>query len=290
MRVILGHNQFIGISHISESRSREREQIFSKIENIYKVVEAASKLGYKSMIIETHPRMLEFVEYYKKNKTFDMDFYLQTPYAQGYIQKMNEQGIIGLISDIVTKTGFVGASSLVLRGAVNLIAGDPLAVAISALKLEVAPFDGINIKALLLHNIITDLALSLRISDAFSEYENYVRDKLGYVPGYITLNFPLFRKCFEEWHLSSPLVMTPVNPQGYDMNPSRDIVENALKSYHGDIIAMNVLGGGAFPVTEAAKYLKSFDSVKQCVIGASSRNHLKESLMRLGENSSNGLL
>ena len=36
--------------------------------------------------------MLEFINYYEKNQTFDMDFYLQVPYVQGYIQKVNEKG------------------------------------------------------------------------------------------------------------------------------------------------------------------------------------------------------
>ena len=56
MELILGHNQFIGVSHISEERAREREKTFSKVENIYRVVEAASAVGLTDMIIETHPR------------------------------------------------------------------------------------------------------------------------------------------------------------------------------------------------------------------------------------------
>ena len=81
MELVLGHNQFIGVSHISEERGREREKKFSKVDNIYRVVEAASAAGVKNMIIETHPRMLDFVKYYKQNKTFDMNFYLQVPYV-----------------------------------------------------------------------------------------------------------------------------------------------------------------------------------------------------------------
>ena len=33
MDMILGHNQFIGISHTSEERAREREKKFSNVEN-----------------------------------------------------------------------------------------------------------------------------------------------------------------------------------------------------------------------------------------------------------------
>jgi len=63
MELILGHNQFIGISHISEEQSRERNQRFSTAEGIYKIVEYAADLGFTGMIIESHPRMIDFLKY-----------------------------------------------------------------------------------------------------------------------------------------------------------------------------------------------------------------------------------
>ncbi|MGB9980292.1 hypothetical protein [Methanobacterium sp.] len=276
MELILGHNQFIGISHISEERSREREKKFSKIENIYNVVEAASELGYKSMIMETHPRMVEFFSYYNENKTFDMDFYLQVPYVAGYVKKMNEKGIMGLVSDLVSQTGFLGAGGMALKGAANFLKRDYMSLAMSVLKFEVSPFSDINIKSLLLHNVFTDLLLALEMTDAFTEFERYVKDDLDLDPGFITLNFPLLKNNFEKWDINPSFVMTPVNPQGYDMNPSREVVEENISNYNGKIIAMNLLGGGAFSVEESNSYIRGFDNINHCVIGASSKEHLNE--------------
>ena len=276
MELILGHNQFIGISHISDERSREREQKFSKIENIYNVVETASELGYKSMIMETHPRMVDFFNYYKENQTFDMDFYLQVPYALGYVKKMNERGIKGLLSDLVRQTGFSGVGSFALKSTAKLLKRDYVALGISVLKFETSPFTDVNIKSLLLHNVVTDLLLSLGISDAFLEYERYVKDDLGIDPGFITLNFPMLNKNLEDWDMKPSFVMTPINPLGYDMNPSRKVVEKNISNYDGKLIAMNLLGGGAFSVKEANSYIKNFNNINHCVIGASSREHLKE--------------
>ncbi|QUH22620.1 hypothetical protein HYG87_01970 [Methanobacterium alkalithermotolerans] len=276
MELILGHNQFIGISHISEDRSREREKKFSNIENIYKVAENASDLGYKGMVIETHPRMIEFFNYYKENQTFDMDFYLQVPYVVGYVKKMNEKGIKGLLSDLMGQTGFIGAGGLALKGASNFLKRDYMALAMSILKLEVSPFTDVNIKSLLLHNVFTDLLLSLKIEDAFIKYESYVKDDLGIDPGLITLNFPMLKNNLDSWNIKPKYVMTPLNPSGYDMNPSKEIVEKNIVDYNGKIIAMNVLGGGAFTVKDSSDYLKRFININQCVIGASSGEHLKE--------------
>ncbi len=276
MDLILGHNQFLGISHISEERSREREKKFSNVENIYKIVEKASEFGYKGMIIETHPHMLKFLEYYKNSRTFDMDFYLQVPYVQGYIQKMNEKGLSGLVKEIIQRSGIKSASAMALKNIINLAKKDYLSMATSALQLEIAPFEEFNIKALLLHNVITDLLLSLRVGDAFTEYIGYVKDKLELKPGFITLNFQLFKSSCEKWDIKPPLVVTPVNLGGYDMNPSKEIVEFTIKKYTGEITAMNILGGGAYSIGEASDYLKSFDSIKCCIIGASSEKHLRE--------------
>ena len=119
MELILGHNQFLVISHISEERSREREKKFSDVKNIYKIVEKAVDFGYKGMIVETHPRMLEFLKYYKENETFEIDFYLQLPYVQGYIQKMNEQGLSGLILEIIRRGGIKTMSSTLMKNLIN---------------------------------------------------------------------------------------------------------------------------------------------------------------------------
>lgn len=282
MKLILGHNQFIGISHISESKSREQDAKFANVENIYRVVEAASDLGYDAMIIETHPRMLEFFQYYKKNGTFDMDFYLQVPYVHGYIQRMNENGIKNLLFDVVRQTKIVGAGSMALKGIVNILKRDYVSLSSSLLNLEMSSFADAKIKALLLHNVITDLLLSLGVSSAFSEYVDYVKNDLGVQPGFTTLNFPLLQNSFKDWGITPDLIMTPINPKGFDMNPSRDCVEQTIKDFSGKIIAMNVLGGGAFPVKDAHIYLDNFKNIQYCVVGASSREHLKELIETLG--------
>jgi hypothetical protein len=276
MDLLLGHNQFLGISHISEERSRERDKKFSDVKNIYKVVEKAVDLGYKGMILETHPRMLEFLKYYKNNETFQIDFYLQLPYIQGYIQKMNEQGLSGLILEIVRRGGIKTLSSTVLKNLINYVKKDYITMAISFLQFERAPFRDINIKAILLHNVVTDLLLSLRISSALEDYNIFVEEKMEIKPGFITLNFELFKKSFEDWNIKPHLVMTPINPGGYDMNPSSSAVETALRNYAGEVIAMNILGGGAFSPSVSCSYLKSFKNIEYCVIGASSNEHLKE--------------
>lgn len=283
MELILGHNQFIGISHLSEEKSIELEKKFYNAKDIYRVVESAASLGYRNMIFENHPRMLEFLKLYLCSHTFDMDFYLQVPYIQGYIKKMNETGLSGLARDMIHKEGLKGVSAMALRNVINLAQKNYLSIAASAIELETSPLRDANIKALLMHNVTTDLLLSLQVSSAFTEYVEYVKDNLNLNPGFTTVNFPLLKKSFEKWDMPSSLIMTSVNIKGYDMNPSKVVVESSIKEYNGDLIAMNVLGGGAFSIREANNYLKGFKNIKSCVVGASSREHLIELIEILGK-------
>jgi hypothetical protein len=276
VELILGHNQFIGVSHISEERGRERDKKFSKVENIYRVVEAASAVGFKNMIIETHPRMLDFLQYYERNKTFDMNFYLQVPYVQAFVQTINQRGMRGFLSEMVGRAGLAGTSSLALKSAFNLLKKDYLGIALSYFKVEIAPFSEFSVKALILHNTITDLLMALEVSSAFSAFDQYVNDVLKLDFGLATWNFSLTKRNLERWDLRPAFLMTPVNVKGFDMNPTKDEIEAGLREYEGTVFAMNVLGGGAYSLPEAASYVKSFDAIKRCVVGASSRDHLKE--------------
>ena len=276
MELILGHNQFIGVSHTSEERGRERERKFSKVENIYRVVEAASAVGFKNMMIETHPRMLDFLQYYERNQTFDMNFYLQVPYVQAYVQTINQRGMRGFLSEMIGRAGLAGTSSLALKSTFNLLKKDYLAIALSYFKVEIAPFSEFSVKALILHNTLTDLLMALEVSSAFSAFDQYVNDVLKLDLGLATWNFSLVKRNLERWDLRPAFVMTPVNVKGFDMNPTQEDIEARLRDYDGTVFAMNVLGGGAYAVPEAASYVKSFDVVKRCVVGASSAEHLKE--------------
>jgi hypothetical protein len=276
VELILGHNQFIGVSHISEERGRERDKKFSKVDNIYRVVEAASAVGFKNMMIETHPRMLDFLQYYERNKTFDMNFYLQVPYVQAFVQTINQRGMRGFLSEMIGRAGVAGTSSLALKSAFNLLKKDYLAIALSYFKVEIAPFSEFSVKALILHNTLTDLLMALEVSSAFSAFDQYVNDVLKLDFGLATWNFSLTKRNLERWNLRPAFLMTPVNVKGFDMNPTKDEIEAGLRDYEGTVFAMNVLGGGAYSLPEAASYVKSFDAIKRCVVGASSRDHLKE--------------
>src|SRR4030042_4179097 len=112
--------------------------------------------------------------------------------------------------EIIKRGGIKTSSALVLKNIINIAKKDYSSIVTSALRLEVEPFIDTKIKALFLHNVLTDLLLSLQMQEIFIKYIEYAEDKLRIKPGFATLNFQLFKNSFEKWKINPPLVMTPV--------------------------------------------------------------------------------
>ena len=54
--IILGHNQFFGINHMSSEKGIEREKLFSDIQNVMDIIRHAHSLGIRGLSLSTHQR------------------------------------------------------------------------------------------------------------------------------------------------------------------------------------------------------------------------------------------
>ena len=276
MKLILGHNQFLGISHISEANASERDARFSKPENILDAVQAASECGFKTMIIESHPRMRAFMELYEKTATFDMDFLLQVPHVSGYVRHMAESGVQGVVREIIAGTPAYEMLKTPFQLLPKLVKTDYVGMGIKALDLEMSKYSKYAIKGTLLHNVVTDLLMSLDSESAFNQYFDRVQRRFGVKAGLITLNLPMLASQLDQWGIRPGMILTPLNPYGFDMNPSKEAVEECVRKGDKEVVAMNILGGGSISLDEASSYLKSIKGLNGLVVGASSRKHMEE--------------
>lgn len=275
MDITLGHNQFIGVSHTSEAKSKQLDLQFSSPEKIMEVVEGAYEIGIRSMIVETHPRMFEFLKYYHASDTIDMKITLQMPNVQSYVRAIGSKGLDGIIKDTIRES----RPDILLKGTMrsikNVMAKRYMRLGATGLEFVASAYMKYGIDRVLVHNVLTDFLLALNMNDALvSIKENFEKDYCVNV-GFITLNLPMFLDNFTE--ISKPFdIMTPVNPVGFDMNPSISVVEDRIQNTRHNIIAMNVLGGGSVPIKNATDYLKSFGRMRECVVGSSKISHLQE--------------
>lgn len=77
-----------------------------------------------------------------------MNFFLQVPYTQAYVQTINQRGLRGFLSEMIGRAGLAGTSTLAIKSAFNLLEKDYLAIALSYFKVEIAPFSEFSVKAL----------------------------------------------------------------------------------------------------------------------------------------------
>ena len=132
-----------------------------------------------------------------------------------------------------------------------------------------------KINTVFLHDVLTDLALSLNLKEIFEIFQTHLQDKYDIEAGLVTKNFPILVSRLHEWNSKFSVIMTSFNKAGFQMNPSKQACEKTLVSYDGNVIAMSVLAGGYLRPKEACDYILSQPKINTIVIGISSIAHAK---------------
>ena len=276
--IILGHNQFIGVDHLSQDRTRNRTERFSDIQKILDVVKSFYDLGGTGMMLSTHPKARTIMEAISSEAELskNLNLYPLIPYAQGYVRKANEKGVVGMLKDALEPASTYNKFKIILKGGVSVLRKDFLNIVSTLIDVEMLPFKESNVKAVFLHNVLTDLALSLKAQSIFEFYVDYIKDNYGVIPAFGTMNFARLVKSFDEWGIRKPLVMASFNKAGFQMNPSREECERCLSEYDVDVLAMSTLAAGYLKPKEAYGYLFSLPNIESVVVGVSTKKHAEE--------------
>ena len=199
--IILGHNQFVGVDHLSQDRARDRIERFSDTKRILDVISYFYELGGRGMMLSTHQRATEIMRAIGSEPELskNMNFYPLIPYAQGYIRRANEMGVVGMLNDVLEPASTSAKLKILFKGGINVMRKDFLSLLSTLIDIELLPFKGFNTKAVFLHNVLTDLALSLKAQNIFEFYVDYIKDNYGVVPAFGTMNFSKLVESFDEW-------------------------------------------------------------------------------------------
>lgn len=277
-KILLGDNPFFGIDHLSQERARQRAKVLTGVEKIAEVIEFASNLGVNDFVVSTHPQLKDLIEHLKSKTTLleTLNFYPILPYAQGYVSKSTEKGMAGAINDIVTTGSLQKKVQIFFNGTIGLVKKDYDKLLRTFIDVELLPLGKVKTNTIFLHNIVTDLAMSLGLKNVFETFVEHVEDKYKKEAGLVTKNFPKLLSTLEQWNMKIPTIMTSFNPIGYQMNPSREDCEAGLLKT-SKVIAMNVLAGGFLKPDKSAEYISGL-KLNSVVIGMSTIDHVKETI------------
>lgn len=272
--LLLGDNPFIGVSHLAQETAR-RESGQATLSNILEVMQAAHESGATGFTFTTHPRNLEVLKHVHTNNPNllrQLNYFVLVPYAQMYVRKSNEEGTPALarniIRDIVTKP------STALEVAGVLLSQDVAGLAGAFIRSELAPFIRIlprnKIRAVLLHEVMTDLMVAFRLDRLLDGIGRYVTEKIGVPFGVETRNFGQLCAFLEKASYVPEFIMAPFNALGYQMAPNRLAAEAALEmvSKRSSVVAMNILASGALTFGNAIEYLSKHDRQLHGIVSA----------------------
>lgn len=238
--------------------------------------------GFMFSVSETTLSILKELD--KRNLTDRLHLYAIVPYAFDYVRIAT---LFGGIPGLVKKCGkdMVGLKNLRgigfgLRGALT---GDLASIMKTYLEYEIsrvktcvskrAHFD-----ALLLHQLITDMALALDLDWVFKSYIDFLASK-NMMPGFNTGNFTFLINKLIEWNidLRQVIIAAPFNKAGFQMTPSITECEKALEIIPEPIvIAISILAAGYLHPKEAVEYVATLPNIKGVAVGVSKEKHARE--------------
>lgn len=276
-RIVLGHNAFFGVDHLSSQRGAERAAYFSDVENVMTVIASAVDAGAGGLMLSTHQRAAAICEALSIDVRLasKLELFPLLPYAQKYVTRANELGLVRVVTQTLAEASTRDKVGLGLDFLRTMYRRDPLDMVRALMRLELRMFRKLNVSTVFLHDAFSDLLITLNVPKVFSLYKSTLRRRFGTTAGIATKNLPLLVQRFQEWGMELPVVLTHVNKAGFHMNPSRKECERALSQPNLKVMAMGTLASGFLAPSEAYPYVNAFSAVKSIVVGASSTAHIR---------------
>lgn len=287
-QLLLGDNPFNAVSHLSQERWRSRSG--SSYDDMTRIISLSIENGATGFTFSTTPLMLAMLNRIReKGFSHKLVLYPVIPDVQSYFQLMSEKGTAGALVERLRRMTPTAKVRSILSGGIGLLSSDPsrilktLVVSEANLVESAMPHNAV-IGSVFLHEIGTDLIVSLGMSKLLKTYCEVVTSSLGVPPGFVTRNFPRFIDFISQgdFGLREYYVLTPFNSVGFQMNPTRDACEEALVEAKGaNVVAMSILAGGQLRLEDAVAYLKSLAFDFSCVVGVSNELHAKQTFSYL---------
>lgn len=276
--IVLGHNAFFGVDHLSAARGAERAAHFDDPARVLEIIRLARQHGAGGMMLSTHERAAPIASLIAAEADLARDFriYPLLPYAQKYVTRANEVGMVNVVLEMLGGTSLSQKASLFIKGGKAFVSKDVNAVLAALMQIELKPFAKLRVPAIFLHDAFTDLALAFGLSDVFAFYLEEIEKSFGAQGGFATKNLPLLLERFGEWGLPRPLVMTHFNAAGFHMNPDRESCERAAGRHDVSILAMGSLASGFLKPDDAYAYLATIGNIDGVVVGATRPAHIEE--------------
>ncbi len=283
--VLVGDNPFHNISHLSQERARARTEDPSDPKYAASLIKISSENGANGFMFSVSETTLSILkELDELDSLSRLRLYAIVPYAFEYVRLATQLGgIPGLAKKFgrdMLKTCNITAIRFGVKG---VLTAEPVDLLKTYLSYEISRINSsthkkANLESLMLHQLITDMALALDLDWLFKSYVEFL-EKRKIMPGFNTGNFSFLVNKLSDWgiNLENVVIAAPFNKVGFQMTPSIEECEKTLKILpEPNVIAISILAAGYISPKEAADYLQTLPNIKGVSIGISKEKHAKE--------------
>jgi len=282
--LLVGDNPFHGISHLSQERARSRIEDLSDPKYASSLIVTASENGANGFTFSVSETTLEILKELDRHGGIGgFRLFPVVPYAFEYVRLANQLGISGLVKKFggeLVRSKSVRSIGHGLRGALT---GDLASIMKTYLSYEISRVKSsvsgrARLDSMMLHQLVTDMALALDLDWLFKSYVDFLSSR-RIAPGFNTGNFAYLVDKFNEWSIDfdEVVVLAPFNKVGFQMTPSIEECEEALRSLPAPaVIAISVLAAGSVTPKDAAEYVAALPNIKGIAVGVSREKHARE--------------
>lgn len=288
--LLVGDNPFHGISHFSQERATSRGNDLTNPDFAAELVTTSIENGANGFMFTVSETTLSILQRISKNEACDqLQLYAIAPYAYEFVRLATSSGgVLGLAKELAGQIMLSGNLKGIVLGAKGIIKTNAADLMKTYLIYEVSRLrtsagKKAILTSLLLHELITDMALALNIDWVFKTHIDFM-ENIGVRPGFETRNFPYLVKRFEEWRIDfrRVVIAAPFNLLAFQMCPSKEQCEKALvKTSEAEIIAFSILAAGRLKLPEAAKYIATLPGLNGVAVGVSNKHHCHETFKLL---------
>jgi hypothetical protein len=278
-RILFGDNQFFGVNHASDEKSREQLIKFKKDETIIKTLDIAKAAGVNTFMCTTYDRIANICEHIitHPDKYVGYKIYPCMPYAHKYANAVTELGIIGALKAYMPGNIFTTA----LKGGLAYLSEDHEKMMELLIDAEMKMFHGVDTPVIFLQNVVTDLLLGMKAYGMLAAFHGYVKKKYKAEAGFITMNLPLLSSVLENLGIEQPIICASINKEGFRMSGGRSLYEKVIAEKKNKVIAMQIFGGGFINADDAIEYIKSIEGIDSILFGASTSDNINRTIQQL---------
>ncbi len=276
--LLIGDNPFHGVSHLSQARARARQAGITTAGCAAGVVAAAVESGANGFLFSVNETTLAILHILRGTPQLPARLYAIVPYSYAFVRSAIA---LGGIAGLARKVGreIVGARNwrALLDVAGGMVTGNPQGflrayVTYEINRLREAVGTRTSVAAVLLHEVVTDMALALNMDWLFRTFVRSI-SATGVAPGFDTRNLCALVQRLRTWgiEMDGLVFAAPFNTAGFQMSPSREACEQALVDLRGaTLIAFSVLAAGYVSLSDAAAYVVGTPRLDGVAIGVSS--------------------